>query len=102
VTSKIVHCSVFLPICKCVSVDSKMGTWPNMMWHWCEVVVKKLMGMPQGNTLEHNEIDGHNSRVHIRKMSKHIWQMLGTKLKHIQVDNKFASYEECWKNMKAT
>jgi len=28
--------------------------------------------------------------------------MLGTKLKHIQVDNKFVSLEECWKNIKVT
>jgi hypothetical protein len=38
---------------------------------WCGigVVVKNVMGMPQSNKLEHNGIDGHNSRVHIRKMS---------------------------------
>jgi hypothetical protein len=59
-------------VCKCVGV----ALWVcipksdhDLSWCGIDVVVKNVMGMPQWNTLEPNGIDGHNSRVDIRKMS---------------------------------
>ncbi len=59
-------------VCMCVGVDLWVciPKWkPYLTWCGIDVVVKNVMGMPQGNTLEHNGIDGHNSGVHIKKMS---------------------------------